>query len=120
MPLLDVSDILNDPMFADELAVTRVTQSVDSHGRVKETSQTTTISGVVTADTGDILDRIDTGSRLKGSIMVHTQFQLTAGYGDVAADILSWNGRSYTVSNVNDYSRYGAGFVAATCDLISP
>ena len=36
------------------------------------------------------------------------------------ADIVTWNGRRYTVVTVDDYSRYGAGFTCATCRLLEP
>jgi hypothetical protein len=45
---------------------------------------------------------------------------LTAGgpAGTTPADLVVWKGARYTVVNVDDYSHFGAGFVAATCDLI--
>ena len=117
MPLLDVSDVLADPDFADTMTVARSVQTVGDNGRVQISSQTIPISGVVTSDAGDILERVANGSRLKGSITVHTTFQLVASDGDTDADVITWAGREYTVASVNDYSRYGAGFVAASCDL---
>lgn len=46
-------------------------------------------------------------------------FRLTAGSdGDSIADIATWQGRDYTAANVNDYSHFGRGFVAASCDLL--
>jgi len=117
MPLLDVSDVLLDPLFMDTMTVTRTVQSIDNHGRAQFTSTVIQITGVVTSDKGDILERIATGSRLKGSITVHTGFVLIASDGDTDADVITWNGRDYTVASVNDYSTYGTGFVSASCDL---
>ena len=46
-------------------------------------------------------------------------FRLTDGKGaDSIADVVTWQGRDYTVANVNDYSHFGSGFVAVSCDLL--
>lgn len=120
MAQLDVTEILLDPDFMDTgLVCKRSTQTVGDNGRATNTATSTPFAGVVTSDKGDILERIAGGERKKGSITIHTMFRLTAGSGeDSIADIVTWQGRDYTVSNVNDYSHFGRGFVAASCDLL--
>jgi len=118
MALLDVSEVLLDPDFMDSMTCTRYTQTVSSTGMASNTSTTSTFYGVVTSDSGDILDRIATGERVKGSIVIHTTFRLRDGSGaSQTADMITWKGSTYTVSNVNDYSHFGRGFVSAICDL---
>ena len=111
MPLLDVSDILDDPDFADAITVARVIETVNNNGRSEVTTATFETSGVVTADKGDVLQRTPDGQRVTGSILVHTAFEMKAG------DIVTWNERQYTAANPNDYSHFGAGFVSVVCDL---
>ncbi len=118
MALLDVTGVLLDPAFADRLVCERFRQVVGDNGIAVNTAQTLKLSGVVTSDNGDILERIATGERIKGSIIVHTRFILFDGTSGYTADIVQWRGRRYTVSNVNDYSHFGRGFIAASCDLI--
>lgn len=118
MALLDVSEVLNDPDFMDALVCERNAQTVGSNGRAVDTTTTTTFYGVVTSNTGSILERIAEGERIKDSITIHTQFQLIDGQTGFDADIVQWRGKRYTVTNVNDYSHFGAGFVCANCDLI--
>lgn len=55
MPLLDVSDILSDPDFADDITITRITITME-RGRTVKHTETIEAIGVVTSDTGDILD----------------------------------------------------------------
>jgi len=62
--------------------------------------------------------RLAEGSRITGSITVHSQFNLIAGADGIDADIVTWNGRQYTVTNVGDWSRFGIGFTASNCELI--
>lgn len=119
MAQLDVTDVLLDPDFMDTgLACKRQVVEVGDNGRTASTETNIAFAGVVTSDKGDILERLAGGERKKGSITIHTVFQLTAGEGDTTADIVTWRGKTYTVSNVNDYGHFGRGFVCATCDLL--
>ncbi|MGA3827389.1 hypothetical protein [Pseudomonas chlororaphis] len=119
MAQLDVSEILLDPDFMDlGLICTRAMQTVGEDGRAITTDTDITFAGVVTSDKGDILERLAGAERKKGSITIHTIFKLTAGEGDTTADIVTWQGKRYTVSNINDYKHFGRGFVCATCDLL--
>src|SRR5690348_2308285 len=110
MPLLDVSSVLDNPMFSGSLTCTRNTQTVGNDGIAVNSAADTPFTGVVTSDTGDVLMRLAEGSYIKGSITVHTRFKLLDGSTGQDADIVTWQGRKYTVSSVNDYSTYGAGF----------
>jgi hypothetical protein len=118
MPFLDVSDVLLDPDFFDSLVCTRNVQTIGDDGMATNTSTDTPFIGVVTSDSGDILTRMETGSRVKGSILVCTKFRLVESAPGIDADIVTWDGSRYTVTTVNNYSRYCAGFVEAYCDLI--
>jgi hypothetical protein len=119
MPLLDVSDVLFDPDFADSLVCIRQTQTVGSDGIATNATQSVPFVGVVTADRGVELARLAAGSHVSGSILVHTVFRLTnGGPNGVDSDHVVWNGSEYIVTSVNDYSTYGAGFVCASCDLL--
>lgn len=120
MAQLDVTEILLDPDFMDTgLVCKRSVQTVGDNGRATNAVTATPFAGVITSDKGDILERIAGGERKKGSITIHTMFRLTAGSGEESiADVVTWQGRDYTVANVNDYSHFGRGFVAASCDLL--
>jgi galactose-6-phosphate isomerase len=118
MPLHDVSDVILDRDFLDSLVCERNPQTVSSGGIASVTPELIDFLGVVTNDKGDTLQRRDAGERVEGNITVHTTFDLQAGAPGETADIVQWNDRRYTVVGVNDYSRYGRGFVAATCELI--
>lgn len=119
MPLLDVSDVLLDPDFMDSsLACTRQDQTVNDDGLAVNAETVSPFSGVVTNNTGDILLRRAEGERIAGSITIHTKFRLCDGQDGRSADIVTWLGARYTVTNVANWSTYGAGFVMATCDLI--
>lgn len=119
MAQLDVTDILLDPDFMDlALICERLTQVITTDGLAVNTPVQTPFSAVVTSDKGDMLVRLAAGERVEGSITLHTPFRLIDGNAGQTADIVQWAGRRYTVSHVDDYSHFGRGFIAATCDLI--
>ena len=119
MPGLDVSEVLFDPDFVTlGLLCTRSTPVVGANGIAVNTTTTTPFAGVVTSDKGELLERLATGQRVHGSITITTVFRLRDGGGGYAADIVTWLGAQYTVTDVKDYSGYGRGFVEATCELV--
>lgn len=118
MPLLDVSDVLLDPDFLDlTLTVTRNAQTVGNDGIAVITPSTTPFYGVVTSLSGSVLHRVAEGEHISDTITIHSPFKLIDGQSGYDADIVNWQGLQWTVTNVNDYSTYGRGFVAATCTL---
>jgi hypothetical protein len=116
MPLLDFDEIFTEPLFIDSFSVIRTTQTVNSSGQAQFSAATISgLSGVVTSNPGHDLQRLPDGERQSEKIMVATEFALTTGNGSIDADQVIWNGATYTVASVEDYSRYGSGFVKATC-----
>lgn len=118
MALLDVTEVLFDPDFADTITCIREMQNVGGNGLASSTTTTSNFTGVVTQEDGDVMQRMPDGEMVSGSITIHTVFRLSAGGPDQNADIVTWQGRQYTVKMISDYSNFGAGFIAASCDLI--
>lgn len=117
MPFLDVSDLLADPDFAESLTCVRRDQSVGADGMAGVTTSDIPFIGVVTSNEGAVLDVVAQGQRIEGSITVHTRFRLRDGGAGAAPDHVLRGGREYIVDAIHDYSRYGAGFVAADCRI---
>jgi len=116
MPFLDVTDVILDPDFLDTtLTFSRNTQTVGNDGNAVDTPTTTPFFGVVTSLNGSVLQRVAEGSHVEDTITIHTPARLIAGQAGFDADIVNWSGLQWTVTNVNSYSTYGRGFVAATC-----
>jgi galactose-6-phosphate isomerase len=124
MPLLDVSEVLLDPDFQDSFTVKRQVQTVNDKGVVVLVPIISTQYGVVTMDDGTVAKRFPDLERVEGAILVHTKYRLTdgtiSGLSTLTADIITWpvtNGREYNVQFVDNYSRYGDGFICAICTL---
>lgn len=118
MPFLDVLDAILDPDFMDlTLTVTRNAQTVGNDGIAVITPTTTPFYGVVTSLSGSVLHRVAEGEHISDTITIHSQFKLIDGQSGYDADVVNWQGLQWTVTNVNDYSTFGRGFVSATCTL---
>lgn len=119
MPFLDVSDVLLDPDFCDTtLVCARSAQTVGADGLAANATTTLPFSGVVTAGTGNNLVRTPVGEYADGDILIVTKFRLQVAGNGNDADVVTWNGATYTVTKVNNYTTYGAGFVWAVCTLL--
>ena len=116
MPLLDVTDAILDAMFMTAMTYTRRTE-VLTNGVASYTGTPAAFYGVVTMERGNRQDQPPEASRVGGSIYVHTLTRLSDGNSGFGADLVSWNGQTYTVTAIDNYSQYGAGFICATCEL---
>lgn len=125
MPFLDVTEVLTDPDFCDtSLVCHRQTQTVDEDNFPKNTPQDIPFSGVVTVDRSLEARRMMEAQNINGAILIVTQFRLTQGQPAtdstprLDADVVTYSGRDYRVTFVDPYTRYGAGFVQAHCELM--
>ena len=120
MPQLDVSELMYDLDFVERrLVCLRMAQTVGDNGLAINTPIPLPFIGVVTQARGSDLRRGADGEVITGSILVCTRFKLLDGKSGFTADQIVWGGtRQYVVANVLPYSRYGRGFVEATCDLL--
>ena len=118
MALLDVSEVLDDPLFSDEMLCIRRVQTVGANGLATDLERKISFSGVVTNPSGDKLQRREAGQLVSGNINITTRFKLQEATARTDADIVVWQCQRYTVTQVNDWSNFGSGFIAAQCDLI--
>ncbi len=118
--MIDVTDVLTDPEFIgrpNSLTCLRNTQTVGSNGIATNAQQSFAFTGVVSGRRRN-LGRGASAERISGSIVVYTTFALIAGSPTATADIVSWNGQQYTVTQVNAYPQFGRGFLEAVCELL--
>lgn len=119
MPTLDVSDIILDPMFAERLTIERRPETVGNNGRTTQLPQVITpkpIGVVLPIDTaigGNALERTPDEQHRGAQLEVHTKFRLRGPSPNYQPDVLVYEGNRYVVTIVNNYSKYGAGFIKA-------
>lgn len=113
MPLLDVSFVLLDPLFVEQLVCVRSTETVNEYGEGQRVTSETPFYGVVTTKDGAYLQREEDAGRSGDVVMVHTKFHLLGLRKDAQPDTVLWKGKPYTVKRIYDTTNYGAGFVGA-------
>ena len=129
MPLLDVSELMSDPLFVETFDVIRRREVINAKGRVEIVGAL--IEGVLgsvqpkdTAIGGNIITQGPDASLRGANFNVYTAFRLrsvskTAPDGTrYLPDVVVWNGDHLLVALINDYSHYGAGYLHAECASI--
>jgi len=114
--LLDVTEVLTDPLFIDTgLVRRRLAETVGTDGIAVHTVAELTFSGSV-QPTGDQARRLEDGTWHASAIEVWTKTDLISGEVSRSADQVVWKGAAYTVMKVLDWD-YGQGFRRAMCEL---
>ena len=122
MPDIDLTDLLSDPDFAEQLIVMRRRQVIDPITGIA-TAQSNMVApkplGVVIPQADLPIQRGPDQQALPRLIEVHTRFRLrsasTADGRTYLPDFIVWNGDNFYVNRVYDYSKFGRGFVQADC-----
>ena len=124
MPEIDVNDIVSDPFIAGEgFWVYRRLETVSSHGRVELRGSWLPAEGSITPTGDNSLVRQEAFQTQANTIQVVTNFRLrgpsrTSKGKSYQPDLVYWESDFYVVSNLEDYSKYGAGIMVAECTSI--
>ena len=112
MALLDVSEVLEDPLFTSTVILVTAAEGFDSLGNpVWLNTSEKAIQAVVTSDLKEML-RIPEELRIAGSILVRFPADLVPeGWSGTGFDEIIWNGQKYTVKDTGDYAQFGRGFL---------
>lgn len=127
-PLLDVSELLDDPMFVEtEITILRRKQ-VLTKGRTSPELVATiehVVASVQPKDTvigGNVISR-EADKEFRGSnFNLYTKFRVRSvsrqatgapDDGDYLPDVVIWNGDHFLVTLTNDWTHYGAGYMHA-------
>lgn len=115
MALLDVSEVISDPLFTTTLTLVRTEEFVNDLGEATwRDAETRDVSAVVTADTKTI-ERLPDALRRAGTILVRFLVKDFEDFRARGYDAVVWRGRRFVVKDAADYSHFGAGFVRIVC-----
>lgn len=117
MALIDVSELLSDSDFVDDITVLRPTRSVNNVGRTVDVPGAYYTYGCVQPAREAQLVQIPEMERIGSFISILTPFRLRALTDTTAPDQVMWDGQYYQVRIVRDWTNYGEGFVEAVCEL---
>ncbi len=103
--MIDVSEIVNDPDFAQSFIINRTSTSFIVGGTSQSTTQIPSY-GVIIPDPSDI-DQTQEGDRITGSIKIYCTQQLLETSTTGTSDTITWHGQTYRVASVKDWSDNG-------------
>ena len=119
MALLDVTDVLFDPMLTDSFDVERRIETVDINGR--STVAVTTLTGkigVVTMANASELERLPEEQRMRRAISIVSAFNLRGVVAGYQPDVIVWRGDRFVVAAIDNYPQFGSGFVQVICSSL--
>lgn len=117
MATIDVSELMEDPDFIDDIQIIARTQTVDQYGKgqTEEVAPRDAIGVVQPATSGKVLERLPEGIRISDVITIWTKEKLKTDENDAYSDLVVWNGERYTVKNAMPYGNWGDGYIQADC-----
>lgn len=125
MPLIDVTQVLFDPVVAGEaFVVIRREEVVNNYGESVLTTFRLGALGSVQPTGNNSLARQDAFQTQAKTLRVITTFRLR-GVGKTPAtdqrwqpDLIYWRGDYFIVNELEDFTQYGAGMIQADCTSI--
>lgn len=115
MAKIDVSEVLDDPDFQDNITVIRRASVVGTNGRNAIVEIPSIIMAVVQAGSSETLKRLPDYAALSDTLTVYARYKFIAYSDGQYSDIVLWNGRRYGVQVVSDHTNWGDGYARADC-----
>lgn len=114
MALLDVSEVLDDPMFKDPFIFHKIRITTGDDGYPKRTETTRIAEGVITSFYSE--RTLTPEARVpNGAISVHTRDFKIRDDLETNRDEITWKNRRFVVTELRDWSHFGHGFYILIC-----
>lgn len=115
MANIDVTDLLSDPDFVDDICLVDRVPSINSFGEntLKETSFKTV--GSVQPATAKVIQRLPEMLRVANLSSFWFKGNIVASASGKYTSVLVFKGLRYQVQTVADWSNFGQGYCEGTC-----
>lgn len=122
MAQIDVTELLCDPDFVDDISLITRKPLVNSFGELKIEETIENSIGSVQPATGKVLQRIPEALRLNDYSTFWFKGQIIASEPGKYASILVFKGKRYQIQSIQDWSNFGAGYTEGLCvaEVIAP
>lgn len=120
MANVDVTNLLSDPDFVDDICVITRVPKLNSLGENKITETPLNTIGSVQPASGKALNRLPEALRLENMSSFWFKGQIVASDPGKYPSILVFKGRRYQVKNVFDWSNFGQGYTEGLCVAEAP
>lgn len=95
---IDLASLVTDPDFASTFTLTRLTETVDTHGRATNTSEDLPMFGMILPATDEQLERLEEADQTSEVLAVYCTTLLSTD-----GDIIIWKNEQYEVFQVQDW-----------------
>lgn len=114
MSLVNVADVINDPLFSQQFNIERFTGAFANEGEYdRGTAITLPRYGSIQPAREDDLNLLPEGQRDGKFIKCYVLQEIRMGNGTVESDNILWDNRKYRVVHSKLYKDYGYWFVIA-------
>lgn len=115
MAQIDVTELLSDPDFVDEMSILHRRPKVNSFGENTITEEKVDTVGSVQPASGRTLQRLPEALRVANVSSFWVKGGIIASEPGKYTDILVFRGKRYQVQIVFDWSNWGPGYSEGTC-----
>lgn len=115
MAQVDVTELLADPEFVDQITIIRRSPTVDQYGDNKLSEQGFPVWGSVQSIDGKTLQRLPDQYRVANVKHFFVKGTIVSDGSCRYPDILVSNGVRYAVQVIFDWSNWGQGWCEGTC-----
>ena len=112
---IDVTDLLSDPDFVDEICLITRIPFINSRGENTLQESTLKTIGCVQPASGRTIQRIPEALRVANISSFWFKGEIIASEPGKYSSVLVFKGKRYQVQIVFDYSNWGEGFTEGTC-----
>jgi hypothetical protein len=110
--MIDVSELITDPDFAQDFIVHRSYGHFDEGGWIEDPEGLITMTGVVTVMSQKELAQMPEADRVKGAMIFYStdEIKVTRNIGDQeqgTSDKIDWRGDLYRIFQISTYADYG-------------
>lgn len=116
MALIDVPEVIGDPLFTSAIRLVDRVETFDEYGNpIWEERLSADVQAVVTSDIKTI-ERLPEALRQTGTILVRFLAKYAPeGFSGKGYDEIEYRGRRYTVQDRVDYTQFGDGHLRLVC-----
>jgi len=104
--MIDVSELIYDPDFSQEITVQRKIGDWVK-GKFVEEQSTLVFTGIICPANAQEINQVPEGDRVTGMMKFHTVDEVFTTKETGTSDVIDWRGKHYRVINVTPYVDYG-------------
>lgn len=120
MARIDVTELLSDPDFVDNVQIVSRQSSENTYGENVITESTRNLVGSVQPASGKALQRLPEALRVANVSSFWVKGEIVATADGKYPDLLVFKGKRYQVQFIFDWTNWGAGWTEGTCIVETP